>query len=481
MSESLRPQIGLLRFGCALLLAGAALLVSGVRAEAQEAQMTAGVSVDGKTPIDVSNLIANPRLANQLRGLVIPIAQVGKADGQQQLSNFDLFNVFRIAELTLPATDAKDTVERRRQKIKSTEILRIAGNVNIPQDLHDRANQLLIANLIPLIGNAQYSMDARYNAMLLLGMLDKVEPDAAAARAAVPLDTTEPILLQAAKTSTLPEILRIGALVGLARHCDLQLAGANRPAIAAEALALLAAKSPPDGFSANGFHWARKQAIQMVIGLSKTGNEPAQPPFVQALQAIMADESQPLFLRRDAALAFGYIDPAAIAAGSVKADDICKAIANLTLAVMKAGTPRFDPTAPVDLSKPEDVFQTPNEDNKVRFAEGVAYYLNCIATGLGGRSTNRGLIKGINGADPAYARVNDLLNKHVNPLVTALSKPNPDSNRLLSDLEQKRGPLEEWMRQNQLVAGPGAGANAAPAVNGAPVGAGGALGAPRAP
>ena len=190
--------------------------------------MTAGVSVDGKTPIDVSNLIANPRLANQLRGLVIPIAQVGKADGQQQLSNFDLFNVFRIAELTLPATDAKDTVERRRQKIKSTEILRIAGNVNIPQDLHDRANQLLIANLIPLIGNAQYSMDARYNAMLLLGMLDKVEPDAAAARAAVPLDTTEPILLQAAKTSTLPEILRIGALVGLARHCDLQLAGANR-------------------------------------------------------------------------------------------------------------------------------------------------------------------------------------------------------------------------------------------------------------
>ena len=481
MSESLRPQIGLLRFGCASLLAGAALLVSGVRAEAQEAQMTAGVSVDGKTPIDVSNLIANPRLANQLRGLVIPIAQVGKADGQQQLSNFDLFNVFRIAELTLPATDAKDTVERRRNKIKSNEILRIAGNANIPQDLHDRANQLLIANLVPLIGNAQYSMDARYNAMLLLGMLDKVEPDSAAARAAVPLDTTEPILLQAAKTSTLPEILRIGALVGLARHCDLQLAGANRPAIAAEALALLAAKSPPDGFSANGFHWARKQAIAMVIGLAKTGNDTSQPPFVQALQAIMADESQPLFLRRDAALAFGYIDPAAIAAGNVKAVDICKAMGNLTLAVMKAGTPRFDPTAPVDLSKPEDVFQTPNEDNKVRFAEGVGYYLNCIATGLGGRSTNRGLLKGVSPADPAFPLVNALLNTHVNPLVTALSKPNPDSNRIGSDLAKHRDLIEPWLQQNALVAAPGAGANAAPAGNGAPVGAGGALGAPRAP
>lgn len=481
MSESLRPQFGLLRFGCALLLAGAAMLVSGVRAEAQDAQMTAGVSVDGRTPIDVSNLIANPRLASQLRSLVMPIMQVGKADGQQQLSNFDLYNVFRIAELTLPPTDAKDTVERRRQKFKVSDILRVTGSANIPQDLHERANQLMIANLVPLIGNAQYSMDARYNAMLLLGMLDKVEPDSAAGRAAVPLDAAEPILLQAAKTATLPEILRIGALVGLARHCDLQLVGANRPAIAAEALALLAAKSPPDGYSANGFYWARKQAIAMVIGLAKTGNETSQPPFVQALQGIMADEAQPLFLRRDAALAFGYIDPASIASGSVKPDDICKAMANLTLAVTKAGTPRFDPTAPIDLSKPEDVFQTPNEDNKVRFAEGVGYYLNCIATGLGGRSTNRGLIKGINAADPAFARVNTLLNTHVNPLVTALSKPNPDSNRLISDLEGKRGPLEEWMRQNQLVAGPAAGANVAPAGNGAPVGAGGALGAPRAP
>lgn len=443
--------------------------------------MTAGVSVDGKTPIDVTNLVTNLKLANQLRSIVIPILQVGKADGPQQLSNVDLFTVFRIAELTLPPTDAKDTVERRRQKIKSYEILRIAGNVNIPQDLHDRANQLMIANLVPLIGNAQYSMDARYNAMLLLGMLDKVEPDAAAGRAAVPLDTTEPILLQAAKTATLPEILRIGALMGLARHCDLQLAGTNRPAIAAEALALLSAKTPPDGYSANGFHWARKQAIAMVIGLAKTGGETSQPPFVQALQALLADESQPLFLRRDAALAFGYIDPAAIAAGSVKAVDICKAMGSLTLAVMKAGTPRFDPTAPVDLSKPEDVFLTPNEDNKVRFAEGVAYYLNCIATGLGGRSTNRGLVKGVNPADPAFPLVNALLNTHVNPLVTALSKPNPDSNRLISDLEGKRGPLEQWLQQNSLVAGPGAGANAAPAGNGAPVGAGGALGAPRAP
>ena len=141
MSESLRPQFGLFRFGCALVLSGATMLVSGVRAEAQEAQMTAGVSVDGKTPIDVANLVTNMKLANQLRSLVVPIMQVGKADGPQQLSNFDLFVIFRIAELTLPPSDAKDTVERRRNKIKSNEILRITGNVNIPSGSGPRRRQ----------------------------------------------------------------------------------------------------------------------------------------------------------------------------------------------------------------------------------------------------------------------------------------------------------------------------------------------------
>ncbi len=99
--------------------------------------------------------------------------------------------------------------------------------------------------------------------------------------------------------------------------------------------------------------------------------------------------------------------------------------------VMNAGQPRFDPSAPVDLSKPEDVFPSPTEDNKVQFANAVAYYLNCIAVGLGGRDApqpRRGLLKALQPADPAFQDATTLLNTHVNALVTALSKPNPDSN-----------------------------------------------------
>ncbi len=161
-------------------------------------------------------------------------------------------------------------------------------------------------------------MDARYNAMLLLGQLDKVEPDAAQNKPAVPLEAAQPILLQAARTATLPEILRIGALIGIARHCDPADGYGQPQGFADEALALLKAKTPPQGYSANGFHWARKQALAMVMGLSKTGGETATPDFVQAITEIIAGEQEPLFLRRDAALAFGFVDPAAVAAASAK-------------------------------------------------------------------------------------------------------------------------------------------------------------------
>lgn len=490
MSLSLRHAPKFARCVAAVMpaLIALGLVTQSTEVRAQTAQMTAGVGVDGR-PIDLSNIIQNPKSASPLRSTAMGLAPTGKASTPQEQQAFDTFVVFRIAELTWPPGDSRDTIDRRRQKFKSYEILRGTG-LAPDQTLHDRANQLALLNLPGLIAKADYPMDARYNAMLLLGQLDKVEPDAAQNKPAVPLEGAQQILLQAARTPTLPEILRIGALIGIARHCDLQMGSTNRKAFADEALALLKAKTPPQGYSANGFHWARKQALAMVMGLSKTGSETANPDFVQAIAEIIGGDQEPLFLRRDAALAFGFLDPAVVAAGGkVKPADVCKAFVGLTSAVMKAGQPRFDPSAPVDLSKPEDVFPQPTEDNKTQFANAVAYYLNCIAVGLGGRDApqpRRGLLKALQPADPAFQHATTLLNTHVNALVTALSKPNPDSNRLLSDLESKRGPFDAWAEQNQLLAAPAGAAApaagtgvAAPAGPAAPVA--GTLASPTAP
>lgn len=460
--------------GCCIVAVVLSSFSFGDSVYGQTAQMTAGVKPPDNAPVDVSKLINEPQFANRLRQLVIPVLSVGKASNQQEADNVDMWTVFRAAQLTLPPTDARDTVEQRRMQIKSRELLRLSGNAP-DQTLHDRINAVLVANLVPVIGNAQYSMEARYNAMLLLGMLDKVEPDSTQNREAVPLAAAEPLLIQASQSEALPEILRLGALGGLARHCELQLPGDNKAAIAAEAVKLLAAKQAPNGYSPNGFHWARKQAIQMVIGLATKGAEVNRPEVVKALYDILADDKQPLFLRRDAALAFGYLDTAVVASGGIKPADICKAMTNYTLEVMKAGSPRFDPTAPIDLSKGEDVFPTPTEENKLLFAQGVAYYLNCAATGLGGRSTNRGLAKTVNAADPAFQQVNTLLNTHINPLITALNSPRVNSSGVMNDLASKRGTLEQWFQQN------GGAAGAGPAGAGPGVGAAGALGAPVAP
>ncbi len=443
----------------------------------QSAQMTAGMKLDG-TPIDVTALLGDSRAASQFRAKVVPILQAGKAANQAEADMVDQWIVYRICQLTSPGNPPTDTVEIRRNKIKSQEILKMTGAISVPPDLHDQANKMFLKNLPPLIGGAQYSMEARYNAMLLLGMLDKTEPDSANQRPAVPLDTAVDPLILAADTATLPEILRVGALMGLARHCDLQMASANRPKIAGEALKLLAAKAPPQGFSTNGFHWARKQALQMVTGLAKSGTDVSSAPMVQAITALIGDDTQPLFLRRDAALAIGFIDPAIIAAGPAKPADVFKAMAGLTATIVNAGKDRFG-DGPTDLSKPEDVFPKPNEDNKLQFANSVAYYLNCLAIGLGNRAnvtgSRGGLLKAAS-ADPILPNVNTLAKMHVDPLISAMMAPRPDSNRLINDITAARTKFEPFFSSVQ-------GAPNAPAAGngGVPAGAGGALAAPVAP
>ncbi|MCE9606109.1 MAG: hypothetical protein K8U03_14530 [Planctomycetia bacterium] len=463
MPVSPRRCFSFAREHCLAMAVGFALVVVSVSgpfvevAAAQEAAvdaapkiMTQGVKADGSTPADVTKLMENPKLATQLRALVIPILNQGKAASQQETDNVDTWTIYRISELTWPPKDAKDTPEQRRMLLKSRELLKLSGTAPLP-DLHDRINATLLANLPAMIADKEYSLGVRYNAMLLLGQLDRIEPDGVTQRAAAPLDAAEPILIGASQSTQLPEVLRVGAFIGLARHTELQLGGANRPAIAAEALKYLTATALPAGISQNGLHWLRKLSMQIVMGLSTKGSDVNRPEFVKALQAILADEKQPLFLRRDAALAIGHMDPNTIAAGA-KPEDVVKALTNLTLAITKAGSPRENPEAIADLTKPEDVLQTPTEENKKAFADAVAYYLNCIATGLGGRNEARGLLKIATGETKTQATT--LLNTYVNPMVTALGRSNATPEKLVNDLVAQHTKLSTWAGQNKLAAPP---------------------------
>jgi hypothetical protein len=283
--------------------------------------------------------------------------------------------------------------------------------------------------------------------MLLLGQLDKTEYDLGTTRPPVPLADVTPVLVAEFNKANLPEALRIAALIGLARQSELQLPSDRRTAVAGVATKLIAAKKPLEGFSVDGHHWARRLALQMVLGLSKAGSEMNRPETVKSLNDIIVDGEEPLFLRRDAALALGHLDPSVFGTGTVKPADALKSLGALTIEVSHAGQPRPDPSAPLSLNKGEDVFLAPTEENKKLFAEGVGYYLNCIATALGGRTT-----KGLKAAPGADQAVVDDFIKRINAMIAPLQRTNASSTQMPQELNSKGSELSSWLATKGLVA-----------------------------
>src|SRR5205814_775810 len=117
--------------------------------------------------------------------------------------------------------------------------------------------------------------------------------------------------------------------------------------------------------------------------------------------------------------------------------------------VTHAGAPRSDLGAPLTLTKAEDVFQTPTEEGKKLFADGVGYYLNCIATALGGRNS-RGL-KAVPGLDPkTESLIKDLLSNYVDPILINFGGSRTTASQMLQELSTRGSSLKAWLEGNQL-------------------------------
>ena len=131
--------------------------------------------------INLQPLQANPKLFQPLRGKMLALSQAGRAENAQALDDFDTYVLGRIAELTW-MTGVNPEVKRMNIKRELRQF-----SLGAVQDLHDRLNQTLLLNLPALAADSAVNLDARYNALLLLGQLDRVEPNAAGGVAAVPL------------------------------------------------------------------------------------------------------------------------------------------------------------------------------------------------------------------------------------------------------------------------------------------------------
>jgi hypothetical protein len=401
----------------------------------------------GGKMVDLTLYKNDPKKLSSLSGQLIGFAPNGKANNAAEAELFEKYYWAKIAELTW---SNGTTVDAKRLDLKKRHLKTQFQAAQFP-DLHDKLNQLLLTHLPTIAANKQFPLNVRYAAILLLGQLDKIEFDLGKLTPPVALVDVTPILVGYANQKDLPESLRIAALIGLARQAELQIPGTVRAPIAAVAAATLGSKKPPEGYSVAGHQWARRLATQIVVGLCKTGNELSRPETVKALYDIFADPQEPLFLRRDATLAFGHLEPSAIAAGGgVKPADVVKALANFTHELTHAGGPRSDPSAPPNLAKAEDVFVLPME--KKLFTDGVSYYLNCIATALGGRS-NRGLknVPGLDKNTPPGSLADQLLKNHVDPMLVALQSTKFTVDQMPLELAAKGSKLNEWLQANNLL------------------------------
>lgn len=175
---------------------------------------------------------------------------------------FDAFFQFKVAELTLK--ESGGNLPELRKKLKQT--LQMAK---------EPARSQAIAKILPalraLIADPQYSPAARLNAVLILGDLNKTEPDFSG-KGAIPLAETQADLLKLidndGPTDSVNDALRAAALIGLERHADGPMSDDGKRQLSTELRELIASATPPAGRSAEVHEWltGRAKGILEVMG-----------------------------------------------------------------------------------------------------------------------------------------------------------------------------------------------------------------------
>ncbi|MCB9941000.1 MAG: hypothetical protein H6823_22425 [Planctomycetaceae bacterium] len=217
-------------------------------------------------------------------------------------------------------------------------------------------------------GNYRFHPAVRYNAMLVIGDLNRVEYGARYAnnqKAMVPEPLPEAldILIAEYKSPTQIDAVRVAALVGLDRHAKLDLGrppetrmpGPKKKVIVDEMIALLNS-APPANRSPEGHTWMQRRAIDILAELGMVG---AYPEANTALEKIVADKDAPISLRCTASEALAQWAPTN---NKVDASAVSR---NLGLIAVQACNDELDRIAALvkqeeDMKKLRELIKKPN-------------------------------------------------------------------------------------------------------------------------
>jgi len=172
---------------------------------------------------------------------------------------------------------------------------------------HDKLQALVILYTKGFVDPANnFSPTARYNAILMIGELNEVEP-AMGVKFPKPLPQALDLLRKCVADEKHIDAVRLGALVGIRRHCRLmQEAGTEIPRDVLGDLANLAKTQESERVrSDEGQAWLRAVAA-MTFGDIK--GAPKQDWVANMLRGIVSESDSQPFLRYEAAYSLGNID-----------------------------------------------------------------------------------------------------------------------------------------------------------------------------
>ncbi len=244
----------------------------------------------------------------QLREQAKRVFETGAFDNDQQRQTLrQMFDV-ELQRMQLPYNyESERLVTRVVQRILNT--LQELGRLN-NSAAHEEAVQHLLQQLPALVEKKDAPLPVRYNAVLLIGLLNQREPQDQ--QAPIPLQEAVPVLLDIVTDAKKhPVAIRVGALVGLERHTRYgRIADPQLAARLQRTLLQLLEKGWPDLESSPPVQvWVRTRAAE-ALGNLRLANIAGTDgfPVVERLYQVAANEQEDHSLRIAALEALSRLD-----------------------------------------------------------------------------------------------------------------------------------------------------------------------------
>lgn len=358
----------------------------------------------------------NPRARTQ----ITRILNDGKFTLADDEKIFDDYYRFRIAELTW-AENITDLPKKRG--VFKKQDLSMSGRAAEP-DVHTRLNKKLLDVLPNIALKDAYHPVVRYNCMALIAILDQAEP-AIGGVGAVPLPEALVRLKEAAADLGQIDVVRIAAMDGILRHCELEVAVPMRKELAPMLESIISEKKPSPVGTPAGQFWLRHRAAQALAQMAAKWPEANRPEAVTALQQLIGDEDAAYIFRADAAQAIGSLEKRVFKDGAALRD-LSTLIGRLAIGIATK--------APVP------------DAGKVN-SENLTYCLLRTNSALKGQDPNRGLSAAA--IEPSTRKfVTDLANKIDGLISTANDQRLNDSDRTVR-LADEADRLNQWLEKSR--------------------------------